>query len=159
MRLPKILLIGLLLISGFSVQAEGNHAFLAWGGNAPGVSINYEHNLWKNLWGGIGFGYYKGKPFGDDMKVTSIGVPVMLNALWFEGSHKLETGAGLTYVSDAAEDSFDSLSAKGADILPVFSIGYRYMPTSGVTFRAIVSPVLTEDGLNFGMGVGVGFAF
>ena len=159
MRYPKLLLAGILLLNAFNSYAEDHHVFVGAGGNTPGISMNYEYKFSKNLWGGVGLGYYHGKPFGNDVSVTSIGVPVFLNALWFEGEHKLETGAGVTYISSAAEDSFNSLTAEGAAVLPVFSFGYRYMPTNGLTFRAVVSPVVTDSGLRFGLGFGLGFAF
>lgn len=161
MKLNKVTLLCLLAIFSTTSNAslKENHSYLGYSGQAPGISLNYERHIYSNLWLGIGLSYYSGKPFGDDMRVNAIGMPAYAAWLWGESDHKFETSAGFTYVTDSAEDSFDSLVAEGSDTIPVAAFGYRYMPSNGFTLRAIASPMITDYGIRTSFGVSVGYVF
>lgn len=165
MNLRKSLMIFTLMLTSFGAHAN-THGFIALGGQTPGKSVNIEYNAFNDLWFGTGYGYIES--FGGREYKKSI--PMMVNWILGETDHKVELGLGLNFMQEKEIDycyvvhpinsyvvSHEVIRTR---IIPVFPIGYRYMPAQGFTFRGgLTAHALPGIGFKMRLGLGVGYAF
>lgn len=71
-----------------------------------------------------------------------------------EGSHKLETGAGIVIGTIYDSHEWNHPEPPGA----AFSIGYRYYPkdSNRVSFKATFTPTINRSGFHPGIGLSIG---
>lgn len=161
----KIILMwtALLLIAGAQAQAQSprNAAYLEVGGSAIGLSFNYERRFTEEWVGRAGLSWVTGEN-SEDTETTLI-VPLTashVNRPW--SSHHMELGGGVTLVLGDSLDLWDSFDddEKVTDAFLTGIVGYRYQkPAGGFQFRAVLTPVLGEEGGGLWGGVSFGYAW
>lgn len=110
----------------------------------------------------------------DSAAVSLVGLPFGINYLFGEKRGFLELGLGATWlrgkiraragqptpVDETYNIPLADIDAKGAIIVGVFNIGYRYMPyDNGLMFRATLSPVVVTDQVVPFVGFSLGYKF
>ncbi len=128
------------------------------GGNGLLISVNYDTRLapkQNGIGARAGIGYIA-DPFGDADGIT---IPLGINYLIGNKSSYLELGAGVTVYSLKGTSLFDVyVSESGVIYVP--SIGYRYQPIhKGFTGRIFISPIITNGGSAFWLGLSAGYKF
>ncbi len=101
------------------------NVYVELGGNSRYYSVNYERIFWNHIAVRVGASY--------DPDVDLI-VPMMLNALFFDGTSRLELGAGAAWAYD--DSAFH----------PAIFAGYRHQPPEGgMMFRIGLTSFFAED--------------
>lgn len=137
-----------------AVYAEGY-------GNGLLYSVNYDRLLSERFSFRVGFSYIKLDDFiFSDITFTFI--PIMINALFGPGNHKLELGGGIDVVSAASGSSVNDKEIKSG-VLLTGTVGYRYQRRAGgFLFRIGFTPIIApyEDGGILPLpGISVGASF
>ncbi len=155
----KKILFGIIFLMGmnFTVNAQNNpyakNIFFELGG--PGLaSVNYDMRFNNN---GKGLGFRAGVGGFPSYGVNLVTVPIGINYLASKDNKNFfEFGAGFTAMS-ASESGSGIFSGSFGHL----SLGYRLQPMDGgFTFRAILNPVIVEEGFfPFYAGIGFGWKF
>jgi hypothetical protein len=137
----------LLLLAPAAFAADGgsptqdpvraNSVFVEVGGVAPFFSVNYER-LVAEQWGGrLGIGYLPPISICSGCSLSDPGISAAVNAVLLLGNrtHSLELGLGVNagFLLGRANDVRDVIAADAV-------IGYRYVGSSGLLFRASFTP-------------------
>jgi hypothetical protein len=119
---------------------HGRNIFGELGG--PGIiSVNYDQRF-KNSDNGLGFRVgIGGLGFGNAGFIT---LPVGINYLKGKENHYFEAGGGISAISIFEGTTiFDS---DGSILIGYLNVGYRYLPSKGLTARVFASPLITSEG-------------
>lgn len=135
------------------IRKAENAVFLELGGNGLVYSINYERIFGDSDFSvRVGLSYISlGASSGSaSSKVSMLTFPVLANYYGIGSrDHKLQLGAGLTFISLSGTSSNDSsfVSATGFVPAPTLAIGYRYLPAKGgFTFFIGFTPFIIPGG-------------
>lgn len=125
-------------------EKKKNSIFFEAGGNGIVASLNYEHNIFKNVGLRIGFGsaLIEGRIY-----------PAMIN--FYKGDENLfEFGVGVVYY-EKTEGWFSS----DESLCISSTIGYKKYPFEGLLFRASFTPLYVIKSDRFIPFVGISFGF
>jgi len=130
-------------------------------------SFNYEYMFTPHLSGRVGYTNWSIPIFF----LVSAGVvnyqggPVMLNYLWGDGDHHLETGIGAV-LGAARYDGVGTIFGENISVkykffpLGTATVGYRYQPREGgFLFKLGVTPIFNETRFMPTGGMSFGYAF
>jgi hypothetical protein len=165
-NMKRILLAALLLYANVLAAQRSKSVFLELIGNGGVASVNFDSRVNKSE---KGFGYRAG--FGFIPPAVSFftstptiwTIPVGVNHLAGKAPHYFESGLGVTYYffSGTTSDFWGiTENDKGSGILFFPSAGYRYAPL-GKSFqgRAVLCPVINQNGAYFWFGLSAGYKF
>jgi hypothetical protein len=120
------------------VRKANNVIFLELGGNGLVYSINYERIFGDSDFSvRAGFSYISLGASSSNTSTASVSLltfPVLGNYYVGSANHKLQLGAGLTFMqasASAGSSSGSLVTASGFVPAPTLVIGYRYIPAKG----------------------------
>lgn len=152
--MQKFIFIGLLAWGNLLFSQDNRSLFLELGGSGGIASLNYEKVFHDGPT--IDFSYRLGFSFFpvDPNNGTSFIFPVLVNALYGQGTHKAEAGIGQGF----------TLTTKGKAYIAVTpALGYRFQPEQGrLFFRATYTPIVTyllDFQWQHWAGVSIGYRF
>lgn len=159
----SILLI-VLGLAGFNWSAAQNivpknSIYLELVGNGALSSLNYERNLVEGskiaLLGRIGATGLPASVWNDGTTGGFIGIPIMANAIFFEGQHHLEIGAGPIASIGFGDYSTGIFALTG-------TVAYRLQKAGGFLFKVGFTPIYrivepTQTVPLFGLSFGYAF--
>ena len=152
------LLVIMIFFCNSFLQAQGNKAVYAeFFGNGLGLSANFDCRFTKKE---NGFGFRAGLGFYPEtfFNESFITIPLGINHLAGNGPHYFESGMGVTFIPGVKVFGEDGYEASGVAFMP--RVGYRYAQKKrGFLGRVFVSPLIAEGGIEFWMGLGLGFKF
>jgi hypothetical protein len=119
-----------------------NLVFAEVGGNGIFYSVDYERLLGDGAYSiRAGLGFVRLKPGTATASVFTL--PVLANYYLGGRDHKLQLGAGITFISVSGTQRDSVVGVTGFVPAPTFAVGYRYLPAhGGFTFFAGVTPLL-----------------
>ncbi len=130
-----------------AARRQSNLVFVELGGNAGLGSINYERQIAGTFGLRAGIGFLPGF-FDDGTRL----IPLLGTGLLQQGNHNLEFGLGVTVAQQ--------LRTHEVKVVGTGVLGYRYQNMdNGFTFRASITPLVSEEGGLFWAGISFGYAF
>ena len=137
-----------------------NSVYLELLGNGGLYTVNYDRRFsshWSTRIGIMLFGGQSEEPTDD--RISFALIPVMLNYLVGEGSHRLELGIGpLIGVVGGHLEEYGWIAGSGLAGV-TSTVGYRYqLPGGGFVFRVSLTPFYSGEPQLWG-GVSFGYAF
>lgn len=140
-------------------QLKAENLYLEIGGPGLAISGNYDARFKKER---SGWGYRVGIGYFGSGGNTVFTIPFQINYLYGEHAHKLELGAGTTFLNSTGTNvgnskwEFDRVTG----FIGTATIGYRYQPDhKGFNFRIAFVPILYDEGLIPAGGISFGYTF
>lgn len=140
-------------------QFKAENLYLEIGGPGLAISGNYDARFKKER---SGWGYRVGIGYFGSGGNTVFTIPFQINYLYGEHAHKLELGAGTTFLNSTGTNvgnskwEFDRVTG----FIGTATIGYRYQPDhKGFNFRVAFVPILYDEGLIPAGGISFGYTF
>jgi hypothetical protein len=149
--------------AGALTRDAQNSIFVEAFGSGLLYSVNYDRIIRDRFSVRIGLGYLSDHVFGPGHSWSMLSIPLMGNLLLGRTSHRLELGAGVTFVRSLGEnDEVGSNDPTRSEVTVVATanVGYRYCPTDGgFNFRAGFTPLLNASGFLPWGGISLGYGF
>jgi hypothetical protein len=149
-------------------RRHDNLIFVELGGNGILYTINYDRAIAAGFTFRVGLGHLAegANPIASAQTVTAslgaFGIPVLINHVSGSDKHRLELGAGVTFLYTQATQATRYRAATPSGISPLATalVGYRYVPEDGgFTYRVGFTPLISTGGILPWAGVSFGYLF